>query len=110
MTSGSYQLQVRPREEQEWAGSSINYADIRYAMNGVHLRGLPGESPLIGEAAEDESVRNGQIYANNGVATGGGVTTSGFGGGSFSASPTWISKSATALNTWAICSLRRRGN
>jgi hypothetical protein len=83
LTSGSYQLQVRLREEQEWAGSSINYADIRYAMNGVHLRGLPGESPLIGEAAEDESVRNGQIYANNGVATGGGVTTSGFGGGFF---------------------------
>lgn len=35
----------------------------------------PGESPLIGEAAEGESVRNGQIYANDGVATGGGVTT-----------------------------------
>lgn len=83
LTSGSYQLQVRLREEQEWAGSSINYADIRYAMNGVHLRGLPGESPLIGEAAEDESVRNGQFYANNDVATGGGVTTGGFGGGFF---------------------------
>ncbi|MEO8271442.1 MAG: hypothetical protein ABI557_17095, partial [Aureliella sp.] len=81
LTSGSYELQVRLREAQEWAGSSINYADIRYAMNGVHLRGLPGESPLIGEAAEDESVRNGQIYANNGVAVGGGITTGGFGGG-----------------------------
>ena len=75
LTSGSYELQVRMREEQEWAGSSVNYADIRYAMNGVHLRGLPGESPLIGEAAEDEEVRNGQIYSNNGVAVGGGITS-----------------------------------
>ena len=80
LTSGAYQLQVRLREQQEWAGSSVNYTDIRYAMNGVHLRGLPGESPLIGEAAEDEGVRNGQIYSNNGVATGGGITNN-FGGG-----------------------------
>ncbi len=74
LSSGTYQLQVRLREAQEWAGSTINYADIRYAMNGVHLRGLPSESPLIGEAAEDESVRNGQTFGNNGVAVGGGVT------------------------------------
>ncbi len=78
LTAGTYELQVRMREAQEWAGSTVNYADIRYAMNGVHLRGLPSESPLIGEAAEDESVRNGQTYANNGVATGGGVTSSSF--------------------------------
>ena len=83
LTSGAYQLQVRLREAQEWAGSSVNFADVRYAMNGVHLRGLPGESPLIGEAAEDESVRNGRIYANNGVATGGGITSGNFGGGGF---------------------------
>ena len=80
LTSGAYQLQVRLREAQEWAGSTFNYADVRYAMNGVHLRGLPGESPLIGEAAEDESVRNGSIYANNGVATGNGISSPFFGG------------------------------
>ncbi|MCA9125525.1 MAG: tandem-95 repeat protein [Planctomycetales bacterium] len=73
LTSGSYQVQVRMREQQEWAGSSINFADIRYATNGVHLKGLPGESPLIGEAMEDESVRNGEFYADNDVATGGGI-------------------------------------
>ncbi|MCA9132998.1 MAG: hypothetical protein KDA45_07575, partial [Planctomycetales bacterium] len=73
LSSGAYQVQVRLREQQEWAGSTINYADIRYAMNGVHLRGLPGESPLVGEAAEDESVRNGRSYSNNGVASGNGI-------------------------------------
>ncbi len=56
---------MRLREAQEWAGSTVSYADIRYAMNGVHLRGIPGESPLIGEAAEDEAVRNGDAFANN---------------------------------------------
>jgi hypothetical protein len=75
LTSGPYQLQVRLREAQEFSGSTVNFADIRYAMNGVRLRGLPGESPLIGEAAEDEDVsaRNGEFFANNGVATGGGI-------------------------------------
>ena len=80
LTAGSYQLQVRLREAQEWAGSTVNFTDIRYAMNGVHLRGLPSESPLIGEAAEDESVRNGQSSANNGVATGNGISNNFFGG------------------------------
>ncbi len=83
LSSGSYQVQVRLREAQEWAGSSVNFADIRYATNGVHLRGLPGTSPLIGEAAEDESADrsfngSGEIYANNGVAVGDGITTGGF--------------------------------
>ncbi|MBX3420874.1 MAG: tandem-95 repeat protein [Pirellulaceae bacterium] len=80
LSAGAYQVQVRLREAQEWAGSTVNYADIRYAMNGVHLRGMPGESPLIGEAIEDESVdsdgslttKSGATTANNGVATGNG--------------------------------------
>jgi hypothetical protein len=74
LSSGSYELQVRLREAQEFAGSTVNYTDIRYATNGVRLRGLPGESPLIGEAGEDESVRDGQIYASNDVATGRGIS------------------------------------
>jgi subtilisin family serine protease len=44
-------------------------------MNGVRLRGMPGESPLIGEAMEDESVGSGVVYANNGVSIGNGITT-----------------------------------
>jgi hypothetical protein len=51
----------------------VNFADIRYAMNGVRLRGMPGESPLIGEAMEDESAgTTGNARANNGVAFGNG--------------------------------------
>ncbi len=54
-SSGVYQVQVRLQEKQEYAGSAVSFADIRYAMNGIHLRGLPTTSPLIGEAAENES-------------------------------------------------------
>jgi hypothetical protein len=82
LSSGSYELQVRLREAQEFAGSTVNYTDIRYATNGVRLRGLPGESPLIGEAGEDESVRDGASFANNDTAIGNGIQT-GFGGGFF---------------------------
>ncbi len=84
LSAGSYQVQVRLREAQEWAGSTVSYADIRYAMNGVRLRGIPGESPLIGEAAEDEAVRNGSTYSNNGTANGDGFSP---GFGSFFGNP-----------------------
>ncbi|MFN6128852.1 MAG: tandem-95 repeat protein [Planctomycetota bacterium] len=50
LTSGSYTLQVRQRDQQEFAGSTVQYADIRYATNGVHTLGLPYASPLTGEA------------------------------------------------------------
>lgn len=70
LTKGSYQVQVRLREQQEFAGSTIDFADIRYAMNGVHLRGLPGSSPLIGESQEDENVGQGRFFSNNGTAVG----------------------------------------
>jgi hypothetical protein len=56
LTGGSYEVQVRMREAQEFAGSLVTGADIRYATNGIHLRGLPAHSPLLGEASEDESV------------------------------------------------------
>lgn len=56
LTSGVYRFQVRMRELDEVPGSTVRYADIRYAQNGVELIGLPGHSPLLGEAAEDEGV------------------------------------------------------
>ncbi len=56
LTSGSYRFQIRLQEEQEIAGSSVTYADIRYANHGIHTKGLPGESPLLGEAQENEGV------------------------------------------------------
>jgi hypothetical protein len=56
LTSGSYRFQIRLGEAQEIPGSSVTYADIRYANHGVHAKGLPGSSPLLGEAQENEVV------------------------------------------------------
>ncbi|MEM7474060.1 MAG: Ig-like domain-containing protein, partial [Planctomycetota bacterium] len=66
LTSGVYEVQVRTRAEQDFPGSTVQYADIRYATNGIHLEGLPGHSPLLGEVGENES-RAGATYANNDV-------------------------------------------
>lgn len=63
---GNYKFQVRLQEEQEYPGSVVRFADIRYANQGIHLRGLPGQSPLLGEAGENERVNeNGFIVASN---------------------------------------------
>ena len=51
-TLGVYQLQVRLREIDEVPGSTVLNADIRYATNGIELFGVPGHSPLLGEAFE----------------------------------------------------------
>lgn len=48
-TSGSYQLQIRLQETDEIAGTTVRYADIRYATNGIEAIGLPSHSPLAGE-------------------------------------------------------------
>ncbi|TWT73866.1 GEVED domain-containing protein [Allorhodopirellula solitaria] len=63
---GNYQVQIRLQEDQEYPGSVVRFADIRYANQGIHLRGLPGESPLLGEAGENEQVNeNGFTVASN---------------------------------------------
>ena len=54
-TAGAYQLQVRLRETDEVPGSTIRNSEIRYGLNGIEVIGLPVHSPLLGEAAEDES-------------------------------------------------------
>ncbi len=54
-TSGNYQLQIRLRELDEVPGSTIRYADIRYATNGIELLGLPAHSPIVAEAGEIET-------------------------------------------------------
>ncbi|MCL4194079.1 MAG: hypothetical protein KJZ87_20245, partial [Thermoguttaceae bacterium] len=51
-TSGAYQLQLRLREMQEIPGSTVRYADIRYAQTGIEVLGFPGHSPLTGESSE----------------------------------------------------------
>ena len=52
LTSGRYQLQIRLRETDEVPGSTVRYADIRYATTGVEVRGQVIHSPLLGEASE----------------------------------------------------------
>jgi hypothetical protein len=54
LTKGSYILQMRLREVDEVPGSGIHYADIRFAQNGLDLRGVPANSPLLGETGEVE--------------------------------------------------------
>ena len=58
-TQGSYQLQIRLSEVDEVPGSSVSYADIRYARNGLSFVGVPGNSPLLGENSETEIVASG---------------------------------------------------
>ena len=62
-TEGSYRFQLRITEEQVFAGSLVRHTDIRYANNGIHLRGLMSTSPLLGEAQENENVD--PVFANN---------------------------------------------
>jgi len=55
VTTGKYQMQIRLREMQEVPGSTVQFADIRYATNGIELFGFPQHSPLLGESAESTS-------------------------------------------------------
>ena len=54
-TSGSYQLQVRLQADEEIPGSTIQYANISYATNGIDIRGLPSQSPLLTDTASTET-------------------------------------------------------
>ncbi len=58
---GRYQFQVRLQETDEVPGSTIRYADIRYATNGIEVYGQPIHSPLGGEAAEANTAANDAI-------------------------------------------------
>lgn len=64
LTSGQYQLQVRLGQRDETPGVSVKFADIRYATNGIHVKGLPYHSPLLGESSE-----TGMSDATNDTAT-----------------------------------------
>ena len=52
LTKGVYQLQVRLQDLDEFGGSTVQYADIRYAVDGVRVKGMPKHSPLQGEVSE----------------------------------------------------------
>ena len=61
LTSGVYQLQLRLQEEDEFGGTTVQYADIRYATTGIDIIGQPTHSPLLGE---NEEVENNDSIAN----------------------------------------------
>ena len=50
-TTGNYQLNLRLRPVDEKAGSTVRYADIRFATNGIEVLGTPAHSPLLGESS-----------------------------------------------------------
>ncbi|TWU06030.1 tandem-95 repeat protein [Stieleria varia] len=64
LTRGGYRFQVRLTENQEFPGSVVRYSDIRYANHGVHVSGLLGSSPFLGEAQENEATA-GQAASND---------------------------------------------
>lgn len=69
LTDGAYQLQVRLRELDEIPGSSISYADIRFAQNGIEIHGVPTHSPLLGEFTESTTdANNGRTNDSTGAA------------------------------------------
>ncbi|MSR56893.1 MAG: hypothetical protein EXS05_04385 [Planctomycetaceae bacterium] len=49
-TMGEYQLQARTQQVYEHPGSTVRYANISYATNGIEVLGLPEHSPLGGES------------------------------------------------------------
>lgn len=57
-SSGGYQLQLRLQETDEIPGSTVQFADISYATTGIDIIGIPGNSPLIGDGAEDPNTNN----------------------------------------------------
>ena len=63
LSRGSYQLQIRLGEAQEFPGTSISYADVRYSSTGITLSGVPRHSPLVGENAEVQ-ITNNDVFAN----------------------------------------------
>ncbi len=67
ITSGRYRAQIRLQQEDQFPGVAVSFADIRYATNGIHVRGLPYNSPLTGQTNE-----NGTTDAAN-DATGGAI-------------------------------------
>lgn len=56
LTRGGYRFQLRTQEEQAFSGSMMRFADVRYANHGVHIRGGMSNSPLLGDAQENEQL------------------------------------------------------
>lgn len=52
ITRGQYQFQIRLQEVDEFPGSTVRYADIRFATNGIEVLGAPFHSPLLGTSTQ----------------------------------------------------------
>ncbi|GIX00190.1 MAG: hypothetical protein KatS3mg111_3522 [Pirellulaceae bacterium] len=52
LSAGAYRMQIRMQQTDEIGGSTIRYADVRYAMAGIEVIGLPRHSPLLGTGSE----------------------------------------------------------
>ncbi len=61
MSSGAYQLQVRVNQRDEVPGSTVRFGDLRFATDGIEMYGMPGHSPLTGEAGETTGQDNNGI-------------------------------------------------
>ncbi|OUX51604.1 MAG: hypothetical protein CBE43_02735, partial [Rhodopirellula sp. TMED283] len=64
LTGGQYRMQIRLTEEQAFPGSVVRFANIKYANNGLRIQGLMADSPLLGEAQENEAAA-GDLFATN---------------------------------------------
>jgi len=58
LTSGQYQLQIRLRAADAFPGTTVEFADIRFAETGIDVIGPPVQSPLLGTAVEDTSLND----------------------------------------------------
>ena len=65
-TQGAYELNVRLREVDEAPGSTIRYADIRFAENGIVADGLAANSPLQSEFVEPGDTTSYELALNLG--------------------------------------------
>ncbi|MCA9214497.1 MAG: pre-peptidase C-terminal domain-containing protein, partial [Planctomycetales bacterium] len=63
ITTGSYELQIRLREQDEIPGTTVKFADIRNAINGIEIQGQPAHSPLLGETGETTNDNNTRAVA-----------------------------------------------
>jgi hypothetical protein len=58
LSQGRYTLQMRLQNLDEFPGSIVRYADIRYAAVGVDVIGKPAHSPLLGDTASSSIPHN----------------------------------------------------
>ncbi|APZ94408.1 GEVED domain-containing protein [Fuerstiella marisgermanici] len=56
LTAGTYQLQVRLQDVDEFPGSQVTNADVRYASTGIEVIGQPIHGLITGEAEETGGV------------------------------------------------------